>query len=105
MHFVGGGRFERLAPTVAATKCLGQHIMSLTFITVVVLSIATWVIPMTAAMGGKPKQLQFNSALILIVIALTSVLLAMGLEFAVGFLLLSLTVGGMLTWAVLFDSP
>ena len=79
--------------------------MSLSYVAVVILSIAIWVVPMTAAMGGSPQKLQFTSPLILIVIALVSVLLAVGPEFAVVFLLLSVSVGGMLTWAVLFDSP
>ncbi len=79
--------------------------MSLSYVAVVILSIATWVVPMTAAMGGSPRKLQFTSPLILIVIALVSVLLVVGPEFAIGFLLLSLSVGGILTWAVLFDPP
>ena len=77
--------------------------MSFGYAAVIALSIVTWVIPVTAAFKGQ--RIQFSCAILMVVVLLTSILLAAGPEYAAGFLLVSLSVGGVLTWAVVFDSP
>ena len=80
--------------------------MSFGYAAVIALSIVTWVIPVTAAFKGqRPNRIQFSCAILMVVVLLTSILLAAGPEYAAGFLLVSLSVGGVLTWAVVFDSP
>ncbi len=80
--------------------------MSLAYAAVIALAIAAWVVPMAAALAGRrPKRFQYCFRLVFIVLTMTCLLLAVGPEYASGFLLLGFSVGGVLTWAVMLDSP
>ena len=74
----------------------------LEYLVVVLLSVATWAVPLMSIWGKN--RLQFRIVSLFAIMVLAGALCLIGFDFAVGFLVFGGGVGLLFTWLILSDS-